>query len=353
MAVSPKLLAKVCQYYYRDQLTMAQIGGRLGVSRHKVGRLIKEAVETGVVRFEIRTPFSQETALEHWLEAALKLKTSVVVEVEEDLPEPTVKARTCAAGAAFLGDLIGNGDTIGIGWGSTTFELVNQLASRSVPDATVVQVTGGNKWLSAEFDCQEVSRRLAAKLGVAPVLLHAPGIVDNKETRELLLKESAILDTFRHFDSIDIAVVGIGALVPVESSTLLASGYVPRRDLETLKRAGAVGDVFSYFVDADGNLVRNELYDRLITIGIDQLRRVPTLIGVATGAAKAKAVLAAVRGGFVNTLIIDSGLARALIEEAKAGTLPKSREGAMAGGAAGAACRPYASGTKARESRGQ
>jgi DNA-binding transcriptional regulator LsrR (DeoR family) len=261
MAVSPKLLAKVCQYYYRDQLTMAQIGGRLGVSRHKVGRLIKEAVETGVVRFEIRTPFSQETALEHWLEAALKLKTSVVVEVEDDLPEHTVKARTCAAGAAFLGELIGNGDTIGIGWGSTTFELVNQLASRSVPDATVVQVTGGNKWLSAEFDCQEVSRRLAAKLGVAPVLLHAPGIVDNKETRELLLKESAILDSFRHFDSIDIAVVGIGALVPVESSTLLASGYVPRRDLETLKRAGAVGDVFSYFVDADGKLVRNELYD--------------------------------------------------------------------------------------------
>jgi len=48
------------------------------------------------------------------------------------------------------------------------------------------------------------------------------------------------------------------------------------------------------------------------------LRRVPTSIGVATGAVKAKAVAAAVRGGFVNTLIVDSFLAEAVLAEAEA-----------------------------------
>ncbi|MFQ5774551.1 MAG: sugar-binding transcriptional regulator [Kiloniellaceae bacterium] len=305
---------------------MAQIGARLGLSRHKVGRLLKEAVETGIVRIEITTPFARESELARRLEAGLGLKTSLVVEIEDDLPEDEVKKRTCAAGAEFLDALITRNETIGVGWGSTTFELVNQLAAHNVPGVTVVQITGGNKWLTLQFDCQEVTRRLAGKLGVDPVLLHAPGIVDNKETRDLLLKESSILDTFRHFDSIDIAIVGIGSLVPVESSTLLASGYIPRADLDTLKAAGAVGDVFSYFIDAEGNLVRTELYDRLITIGIEQLRRVPTSIGVATGAAKARAVLAAARGGFVNTLIVDAALASAVIEVAEAGARSRPPE---------------------------
>ncbi len=325
ISTSLKLLAKVCHYYYRDQLTMAQIGTRLGFSRHKVGRLLKEAVENSVVRIEIRTPFTQETELEQRLEAALGLKTSVVAEVEEDLSDDEVKKRTCAAGAEFLDALITSDETIGIGWGSTTFELVNQLAPRQLHDVTVVQVTGGNKWLSLQFDCQEVTRRLAGKLGVDPVLLHAPGIVDKQETKELLLRESAIFDTFRHFESIDIAIVGIGSLVPIQSSTLLASGYISDEDLAALKAAGAVGDVFSYFIDAEGRLVRTDLYDRLITIGIKQLRRVPTSLGIATGVAKARAVLAAARGKFINTLIVDSALAKAVIKAAEADGTNRAR----------------------------
>jgi len=315
MATPLKVLAKLCHYYYRDQWTMAEIGKRMGMSRHRVGRLLKEAQETGVVRIEIRTPFDQETALEHRLESALGLKTSVVVDVN-DLAEPRqIKTRTCAAGAEFVQQLIQQGNTIGIGWGSTTFELVNQIQANSPVDVTVVQITGGNKWLSAQFDCREVTRRLAEKLGVEPVLLHAPGIVDTPETRDILLKESAIADTFRHFDAIDIAVVGIGSLVPDRSSTLIASGYIDADELETLIEAGAVGDVFSYFIDEGGEIVRTDLYDRSITIGIDHLRRVPTSIGIATGAVKAKAVVAAVRGGFVNTLIVDSLLAEAVLAE--------------------------------------
>ena len=77
--------------------------------------------------------------------------------------------------------------------------------------------------------------------------------------------------------------------------------------------AGAVGDVFSYFIDDDGQIVRTELYDRLITIGLADVRHIPTTLGVATGAAKARAVAAAVRGAFINTLIADSSLARAVL----------------------------------------
>ncbi len=39
---------------------MSQIGERLGISRHRVGRLLREAIETGVVKIEIQSPFRQE-----------------------------------------------------------------------------------------------------------------------------------------------------------------------------------------------------------------------------------------------------------------------------------------------------
>jgi deoxyribonucleoside regulator len=292
---------------------MSQIGDLLGISRHRVGRLLREAIETGVVKIEIQSSFSKSIEIEQALENAFGLKTSVVVEVSRDLPPEDIKLATCKAGGQFLRELIKAHHTIGVGWGTTTFELINQLEPMEIRDATVVQITGGNKRLSVQFDCHEVTRRLAQKLSVDPVLLHAPGVVDKKETRELLMRESAIAETFRHFDKLDIVVVGIGAVVPEVASMLIGSGYVSGTELKSLKRAGAVGDVFSYFINDKGEIVQTEIYDRSITIGIRHIRKVPITVGIATGAEKARAVAAAIRGGFVNTLIVDSLLAEALL----------------------------------------
>jgi deoxyribonucleoside regulator len=307
------LMTKVCHYYYRDQITMAEIGKRLGISRHRVGRLLKQAVKTGVVKIEIRSPAREDIELNRALRHDFGLKEAFVVDVAADLSAQQVQQATCRAAASFLRDLLSEHRTIGVGWGSTTFELINQLEPLDLPNATVVQITGGNKRLSMQFDCHEVTRRLAQKLQVQPILLHAPGIVDNRRTRELLMRESSVIDTFRCFSKLDLAIVGIGAIKPVIQSTLLRSEYVSATELASLKRAGAVGDVFSYFLNDDGEVVRTEIYDRLITIGQADIRRTATTLGVATGERKARAVAAAIRGGFVNTLIVDSSLARALL----------------------------------------
>lgn len=338
MSTSPKLMAKICHYYYRERLTMAQIGSRLAMSRHRVGRLLREAEECGIVRISIATPFTQETRLEQELESALGLKSAITVDVE-DLADPAeIKSRVCAAGAELVRELIQPGNTVGIGWGSTTFEVVNRIEPFTVADVNVVQITGGNKALASDFDCQEVTRRLAGALNVAPVLLHAPCVVDRPETRQLLMQDSTVRHALAYFDTLDIAIVGIGSLVPTLSSTLIASDYIPAGDLDRLREDGAVGDVFSYFLDAEGALVASPIYERLITISEEHIRRVPTLLGIGAGSQKARAVVAAARGGFVNTLVIDSFLARAVLKEAGAGgDLPSRREQGGAGPAVGAA----------------
>jgi deoxyribonucleoside regulator len=330
--MTDKLATRVCHLYYRDHLTQAEIGARLALSRYKVGRMLRDALAADIVRIEIRSPYRQTLELESELEAALDLKGAVIIDVEALADDTTTKEQVCEAGARFLDELVTDGMTIGIGWGSTTYELVSKLERRDGRGGCVVQITGGNKALPNQFDCHEVTRRLAEKLGVQPVLLHAPGIVDQRATREILLAETSIAETFALFDQLDVAVVGIGSLVPVRSSTLLASGYVPPADLEQLVRIGAVGDVFSYFIDAAGELVPTPVHERLITIGVEQIRRIPWSIGVATGPAKARAVHAAVCGGFVNSLVIDARLARAILELA-AGAGTRIAAGVKAAGA--------------------
>lgn len=311
--MNAKLIAKVCHLYYREHLTQADIGGRLGLSRHKVGRLLRDALERDVVRIEIRSPHSETVDLERRVEARFGLKAAVVVDAETGADAAAIKQQVCEAAGQFLCQLLRKRAVIGIGWGSTTSELVRQLPPHACEGGRVVQITGGNKALPNQFDCHEVTRRLAEKLGVQPVLLHAPGIVDRKATRDVLLGETSIAETFRLFDQLDVAVVGVGSLVPVRSSTLLASGYVASSDLTELITLGAVGDVFSYFIDQQGRLVPTPLHERMITIGVEQITKIPWSIAVATGAVKARAVRAAVRGRFVNTLVIDSVLAEALL----------------------------------------
>jgi deoxyribonucleoside regulator len=323
MTSASDLMTQVCDQYYRRHQTMSEIGKSLGISRHRVGRLLRGAVETGLVRIEIRAPAGENVELKEALERALGLKAALVVDVAPDLSPEQIKHTTCRAASHFLRGLLRAHRTIGVGWGSTTFELINELEPLDLGEATVVQITGGNKRLSMQFDCHEVTRRLAQKLHVRPILLHAPGIVDDRRTRELLMRESALLDTFKYFDEIDLAIVGIGAIKPAVQSTLVDSGYVSATELKSLRRAGAVGDVFSYFLDDDGHVVRTEIYDRLITIGLAQARQIRTTVGVATGAAKRRAVAAAVRGGFVNTLVVDSRLACALLAPQSANSMER------------------------------
>jgi len=50
-------------------------------------------------------------------------------------------------------------------------------------------------------------------------------------------------------------------------------------------------------------------------VDLEDLRRIPTVIGVATGVEKAPAVLGALRGELVDGLIIDASLALELLSE--------------------------------------
>ena len=74
-----------------------------------------------------------------------------------------------------------------------------------------------------------------------------------------------------------------------------------------------MGDVLARALDAEGNPLDHPLNRRVIGLELEALRRIPTVIAVAGGVAKAPAIRAALRGGYVDVLVTDAEAAAAVL----------------------------------------
>lgn len=137
----------------------------------------------------------------------------------------------------------------------------------------------------------------------------APLVVDDEQVAAALLRQRSVRETLAAAANADVAMVGIGVFVPSVSS-LLRAGHLTRRGIADLRRLGAVGDVCGHLFTAEGALVHAELVRRIIALDVQSLRRIPRVVGVAVGAAKAEAVLGALRGALVSVLVTDDATAR-------------------------------------------
>lgn len=81
--------------------------------------------------------------------------------------------------------------------------------------------------------------------------------------------------------------------------------------MKLLQERGAVGDICGRFFDLNGRPVM--IGAGVIGMDLRQLVAIPEVIAIAGGLEKTRALLGAVRGGFVKTLITDTVTARAVL----------------------------------------
>ena len=313
MSYDVKLMVKVANLYYKESLNQENIAKRLKMSKYQVNRILKRALDSGMVQINIIDPTVNISILEEKLEKKFGLKRAIVVE-NFGLSELELKSKLGQAAAKYLMEIIKDGDVIGISWGTTIKEVINFLPSKINKSVQIVQITGGSHELSIDINCHDITRRFSSKFGVEPKLLYAPAIVDSKKMHDMLIKESSIKSTFEYFNKLTIAIVGIGAIYPKVISTLLKTGHIGRDDMASLKESGAVGDVYSHFFDIDGNICDSKLTGRLIAMPVAELLKVPSSVGIAGGELKAEAILGAVRGNYINLLVTDSTAAEKILK---------------------------------------
>lgn len=300
--------------YHQQGLTQTEIMERLHVHQSTVSRVLKRAEKEGIVRIVLSVPSGTHPELEEALQSAYGLHDAVVVDCVDD--EDQIVRDLGAAAAFTVESTLKPGDVIGIScWSATLLAMVDAMhPTQRAPGARVVQILGGVGSPGAPVHATNVTRRLASLIAAEITLLPAPGVVGSAEARRVMMKDQFVQEALGLFKSVTVALVGIGAVEP--SKMLAASGNVFSRDeLRLLSSKGAVGDICLRFFDAAGQPVVTPLNDRVISMELNQLRRVPRVIGVVGGKRKTAAIRGALAGRWINVLITDRAAAERLLQD--------------------------------------
>lgn len=310
-----RLMTRVARMYYVHGMRQQEITDRLQIHQSTVSRLLKRAVQADLVRFSVTNPPGIFAEIEDQLTSKFQLKDAIVVECPTE-EEPMVRDLGVATGY-FVETSIKPGTTIGISsWSRSLFAMVDALHPGDYcRGGKVVQIQGGVGNEGVEHHATYLAQRLAASIGASPVLLQAPGVVGSAGARRVFENDPSVRQAFELFEHLDLALVGIGSMEP--SRLLTNSGNVfSREERAELSRQGAVGDICFRFFDAQGESIKSPLTQRVISIDVAALKRVNRVVGVAGGRRKVRAILAALRGKWIDVLITDLRAAEYLLSEA-------------------------------------
>lgn len=303
--------------YYQRSMGQAQIAEQLGLSQARVSRLLKQAESLGIVHITVHVPEGVHSDLEERLEQHYGLDEVIVVDMDAADGEDDERINFALAGPAArcLELMLPTLTTVGVSsWSSSLLAAVNAMRPGGPGQTrTVLQVMGGVGFTSAQVYATRLTERLAQLFKAEALFMNAPGVVGSVAAKEAMLTDPSCRQVLDDFDHLSALLVGVGSIPP--SRLLRESGNViTDQDLADLRAAGAVGDVCMRFFDANGQPVATPFDERVLGIGVEQIRRTRRRIGVAGGRRKFDAIRAALRGGWLSTLVTDIHTAQQLLD---------------------------------------
>ncbi|MFR9674152.1 sugar-binding transcriptional regulator [Streptomyces sp. TR06-5] len=326
--------AAIARRFYLEGKSKIQIADEFGVSRFKVARVLETALDRDLVRIEIRVPAELDAQRSDALRARYGLRHAVVVE------SPTESTDTAAeeagadpenlgeVAADLLGELVTDGDVLGLAWGRSTIHMAAAL--RQLPPCTVVQLTGVYDAGTADRGSVEAVRRAAEVAGGEAHPLYAPMLLPDPATAAALRSQTGISRAFEYFDKVTVAAVSIGSWEPGVSTVHDMLSDSERAYYSSL---GVAAEMSAHLFDTQGRRIGRDLGERCITVEADRLRRIPEVVAIAGGQRKADAIAAVLRSGLVTSLVTDTAAADHLLQDTTAAPLRPALERADPDGA--------------------
>jgi DNA-binding transcriptional regulator LsrR (DeoR family) len=315
-------LRLVARLYYLDGLGQSEVARFAKVSQAKVSRLLALARERGIVRITVADYEPRRKELEDRIQSRFGLVSVAVIKGQGSLEAADLRRTVGHFGAAVVDRLLQPRDIVALAGGRTIHDLVHHLPESGAKALTVVQAMGSVDSSASVFDAQEIGRVLVKRLGGAFLSLNTPAFIPEKRTRDALLELPQVRSVHENLGRARVALVGLGTLT---NSVFVERGTLDAAMLADLRRAGAVGEVCGRFFDARGNECATAWRDRVISVQVAQLRRIPLAIAIVSGTDRTPAIEAAVRGGLIKALIIDeAGAAALLAAPAAASACPKT-----------------------------
>ncbi|MBC8130601.1 MAG: sugar-binding transcriptional regulator [Rhizobiaceae bacterium] len=294
--------------YYVEEMTQNAIAETLGIGRITVVRLLADSRALHEVKISLSRSVADLPRLERGLEKAYGLKEAVVAPLSAEDADPT--AAIGAATGQFISDFVKPNMRLGVGWGRTLLNTLDFVDEKPVPGLAIVSMLGGisavRQYNPAEFAWQ-FSRLFQADC----YLIAAPALVDSLETKRALIERCGIGPVFEMANALDAVLFSVGGIS--RSSTSYLFGYFSEEDRRSLIESGAAGDLLYSFYDSAGRMIDHPLNERVMGVGIDQIRGTPHRILTSGGAEKVDAMRAAILMVQPTVLITDEVTAAELL----------------------------------------
>lgn len=299
-------LIQVACLHHEYHLNQEAIARRFGVSRSTISRALTEAEQSGLVQVTVTEPMPREA---HLAEAILE-RYRVTAHVGVRLTGEPGQAAAARVAARLLERVAAAGDvTVAASWGRTLAQAALLVRPRRTSGVTIVDAIG-HTVAEQMAPAIEVTRALAAAFGATAVHLPSPAFANSRASLEFLLASPPVARVLAAARAADLTLVSVG--VVGDDSLLRQAAVVTPAVMDALVRRGAAGEILGRYYGRDGDTIDTP---SLLPVGLklDDLRASRRVLAAAGGAGKAGALRAALVSGIVDEIVVDDGLAQALV----------------------------------------
>ena len=236
---------------------------KMKISRPTVSRHLNQAKRKGIV--EIKINENDLLELEKELEEKYKIKEVICVQ------KPQLKIYIRKSAADYILRNLKDGDTLAVSAGTTVDQVAKMLAThKTFPNSLLIPLVGGMGNVTIDIHANHIVDTFSKKLGTKSLFLHAPVVVDDKYSKEFIMKQKFVQNITENFSKTKIAVVGIGSN-PLEST--MVSAYNDELSISDVSKINATGDIFYNFIDEEGKQLDCEWNDKVISISFEEYKR--------------------------------------------------------------------------------
>lgn len=297
-------------------MTQVEIASRFNLSRVAVSRYLSKAKRDGLIEFKIKYPdnynLNKYDKLELEFKKTYNLKECIIVPSSTNITETLQHLQHRLV--ELLEKIVKDKTFLGVGWGTTLEKIAHLIEIDTEKDIKVIPLIGAYGRLFDDKHSNNIAQIIARKFNGTSYIVNIPSLVDTKETKESIERDSTAKGILKLSKKVDAAILCMGD-ISTESS-LYRTGQLSLEELDYLANLGAIGDINYIFVDKDGKFVPNEISERIINIfPIELMKSTDYVIGIAITQRKAKILRAALKGNLINVLLTDVDAANEIMNQ--------------------------------------
>jgi len=302
------LMSEAAVLYYEKKFTQQEIAQIMNLSRQTVSKLLNDAQKEGIVEIKIHNPQADLSKLEKRIKELFSIEDVKICSVSAN-DNKLRRIMTAKLACEYILPYIKSGDKkIAVSWGQTVQAFIQEMPEIVTNGNTVFPLFGATERQQTYFLSNELARIFADKINAKTNFAWFPYKPDSQCDCDLFKKTTYYRNMEDNWNSIDIAIVGIGNKSAI---SLLGKSFGSDEEDDL-----AVGDIATHTFNINGELLPT--YGNTLCVSSDSLRTAKKRLGIACGDNKVEAIIGALRSGLLSTLITDDYTAQKVLENIEA-----------------------------------